>query len=244
MTGYIVYFRANINKVSVAVLLMCCAMSSHAFSDRNGQIEIEDPNKKQENLIQGMIGVMKFEHDTFSLTDVNGETYKGDMPSLPYLGGLVQFKHFQSKRMSAGLEAGVLFGFVNYSTTVVVNGGASVYFKNQFLLADGMFGGYVDLLLADRFRFYVGAGPMAMYGRLRLDNQDDVSIQPVYYVNQTVTAFGLGGYARTGLEFKVGSGTFFGVQARYITADLDFGNDVGEVDMSGYQYMLTATQAY
>ena len=226
--------------VSATSLLGLTTVSSHATTYL---LHTTPDHNEKDDLIQGMIGVMKFEHDMFSLTTADGHTYEGDMPSLPYLGGMAQFSYINTNVINAGIEAGVLFGFVNYSTTVVVNGGASVYFQNQFLLTDGMLGGYVDGVLADRFRVYVAGGPMIMYGRLQLDNQDNVSTQPAY-VNQTVTGFDIGGYARAGVELKMGHAAYVGVQAGYIRADLHFGNDVGEIDMSSYQYMLTATQAY
>jgi len=197
-------------------------------------------------LIQGLIGVMEFDSDSYDLVDANGDRYTSDMPTIPFLGGMWQNSYLHGDVVSLGGEAGILFGFVNDSTTLTSVGNSNVIHisvKNKFFVVDTMFGLNMDIHPSEKFRIYGGAGPLLLYGNLKTDNQDDEASTQIVE-DSSNSDFDIGLYGRIGTDILLGETTRFGVQVRYVDAELDFGSKQGQVDMTGVQYMVTFTEKF
>jgi len=227
------------------VLLFCfCTIGLTKAQAEYASPSLTEGVTAQRKLVQGLIGVMEFTDDTYTRTDSNGDSYLGKMPTIPVLGGMWQFGFIGGDTVSLGLETGILFGFDSYSTTLIGGGnGLYIHIKNQFFLIDGMVGLNLDIHPTNKFRLYAGAGPMLMFANLKTDNNDDeAGIDVVQDESSSATDIGL--YARIGAEFKITQTMLFGFQARYVDAELDFGQELGQFNMSGIQYMLTFTSNF
>ncbi len=58
------------------------------------------------------------------------------------------------------------------------------------------------------------------------------------------SGFGLGVYARTGLEFAVSPNSLVGFGVRWSDATVDLGGDDGDLDVRGVQLAVTFSQFY
>jgi hypothetical protein len=56
--------------------------------------------------------------------------------------------------------------------------------------------------------------------------------------------FGVGYYARTGLELLLGHGALAGVAVRWSDSTIDLDGNRGDLDLSGFQIVLTFSQLY
>jgi len=229
----------------VAFSLTCLFVQGVALAADENVGELE-ANRQPQRLVQGLLGVMKFDDDTYSIlaTDADGNDvhYEGKIPTMPFLGGMWQNSFMHGDFISLGGEAGVQFGFVNESTTLYAGGnGIKVKFKNRFFVANVPLGINLDLHPTNKFRIYAGAGPLLMYGYLKIETDDDASIDAA---SSGTSGFDIGYYGRIGTDIVIGHSTRFGFQAQYTDARLDFNGDQGRLDMRGVQYMITFTEAF
>lgn len=232
----------------IAALLLCAAtvqaQSMRASTSYSSSSSSSRTLLNSENYIQGLIGGMQFSSDSYTLRGTDALQYSGEMPSMPFLGGMWQTGLLGGERVSLGVEAGILFGFINDSVAFSAGGsGLTVYVRNQFFVLDTMLGANLNMNLGERLRLYAGAGPVFMFSHLDLENKsDDATAQVIE--DTTASGHDLGFYGRLGLELSIREGSFLGFQARYVDAELDFENSIGSLDMSGVQYMLTFTEDF
>ncbi len=225
----------------LAVLFFTClSFQGRAFAAEGGNT-LENSRQPQ-RLVQGLLGVMKFEDDTYKVIATDGGAYEGRIPTMPFLGGMWQNSFLHGDHISLGGESGVQFGFIGKSTTLYAGGnGLHVRIKNRFFVASVPLGVNLDIHPTNKFRIYAGAGPLLMYGYLRTKNDDEASTE---FESNSTNAFDLGYYGRIGADMKIGYSTRFGLQARYTDGQLDFGSNQGHLNMKGIQYMLTFTEAF
>ena len=58
------------------------------------------------------------------------------------------------------------------------------------------------------------------------------------------TGFGVGWYARTGIEYLLNPGMMMGIGARWSDSRVDLGSELGDLELDGTQVFLTVTKGF
>ena len=103
------------------------------------------------------------------------------------------------------------------------------------VIADIGFGMYGSQMLSETVRLYGGLGPLVQWGDGKFEDE---------LTSTTESGFGVGWYARVGLEFRMKPGEFFGVGVRGTSSEIDFGGSVGDVDTDALQVFVTYTYGF
>jgi opacity protein-like surface antigen len=201
-------------------------------------------------LFQAFIGSLQLNDQTVHWEAVGAEAVDLEFPSsLPSVGLEAEYT-YGGELSTWGINTGGSIAFKS-SNTVISGGfnGASggtirVHIDNSFMLGELHFGGFLRHQLTDRVSAYIGAGPMLLYGEHEVKDDDVESGESagnnsIALSNANESAFAVGAYARTGLDFSIGPGQFVGLGLRYIDASLDFDDTMGEVDITGPTIALT-----
>jgi hypothetical protein len=197
---------------------------------------IRDPFdwKVGEPLMHGFVGISFYDEisrEGGTSADVDGAS--GDLDQLPLLGGGAQWK-LGGESLDFGVEA--LFsmeGRANATAFAVGGGGVAVAVDVDLLILDLYGGPFVSTFLGQNMRAYIGAGPLFQFADYE---QDDAG------VHEDSTGFGFGGYARTGIEFITHSGTMIGVGVLWLNSSVDLNNQLGDLEIEGFQAMITVSR--
>ena len=116
---------------------------------------------------------------------------------------------------------------------------------NSLFLGELHLGLFLRANLATNLTIYGAAGPMVMYGRHKVEDEEAVpsSADDIELSSSEDSDFAFGGYARAGLDFEFKPGQQVGLGVRYMQTELDFGDTIGELDIEGPQYVITYTAA-
>ncbi|MBX3463566.1 MAG: outer membrane beta-barrel protein [Planctomycetes bacterium] len=186
-------------------------------------------------LMQGYFGANLYE--TVRRTGGGRPTVDGSsdgLSQMPTIGGGAQWK-LGGDEIQYGLEALLGFGWRSDGGAVVVGGGGAAVAVDVDLYLFDLYGGpFASMFLGDRWRLYASAGPMMLWGRYEDSTPFD---------DTSNSGFGLGWYARTGIELVLGGGTMIGIGARWSDAKLDLGSD-GDLDLEAWQFTLSFSQLY
>jgi hypothetical protein len=184
--------------------------------------------RKGQALQQGYIGVTtydKIERDGGRFPNVDGD--RGNLDEMFMIGGGGQWK-LNGEGVDFGLEGFLqLQGRGNAEAFVIGGGGAAVAVDVDLFIFDFYGGPMISTFLGDSVRIYAGAGPTigwAFYDQAIADG----------------SGFGYGWYARTGLELVLGR-FMLGGAARWTDSHYDLGGGLGDVDVKGFQWMITFT---
>lgn len=185
-------------------------------------------------LLQGFFGAeilnkVELSGGTSPDSEADGDTY------LPAIGGGGQWK-LAGDKVEFGVEGMISFAWqANATAFSTAGGGATVAISFGLLLVDLYGGPFVNVWLGDSTRLYLAAGPL-----LEWANYDQ------YYGanSDTATGFGGGGYARTGVEFRLPSQTLIGLGVRWSKSSISLSNNLGNLDLEGYQAVLTVTRGF
>jgi len=184
--------------------------------------------RKGQALQQGYIGVStydKIERDGGRFPNVDGD--RGDLDEMFMLGGGGQWK-LSGDQLDFGLEAFLqLQGRGNAEGFIIGGGGAAVAVDVDLFIFDFYGGPMISTFLGDSLRLYAGAGPTigwAFYDQAAIDG----------------SGFGYGLYVRTGLDIVLGR-FMIGAATRWTDAHYDLGGGLGDVDVNGFQWMITFT---
>lgn len=184
--------------------------------------------------MQGFFGVSQFEtieREGGGTPTVDGDD--GDLDEIPFLGGGAQFK-LGGERLDFGFEGLFSFGGrANADAFVIGGGGAAVAVDVDLLIFDLYGGPFVSAFLGDKLRLYAAAGPLLQWA----DYEESNSVG-----DNDGSGFGYGLYARTGCEFVLPSRTMIGLGARWSDTSVDLGGDLGDLEMDGFQLMLTVSR--
>lgn len=207
----------------------------------------QDP---QLSYLQGLVGAAAFDEDqlTFVETAADDPTAPGnDLSSMPYLGIAGQYA-LAGTYNQVGIDASLLFGWRSASTSVVAgNNQVRVEIDSELWLVDVAIGLYAQTLLGERWRLYGAVGPLLLFGEYSDDTeQQDLSVEPVTAsrTSRSESEFGVGGYARLGLEYRMTRSALIGVAVRGITTGLEFDQTVDSGGLTGIQGFVTFTRAY
>lgn len=192
---------------------------------------------------QGLLGVARFENLQFKVDD--SDTPKEvDLATMPQFGGawstLPMGEHLQF-----GLESSFLIGLQVDKLNYLYAGGGGLYvsLQSSLWMFDLAGGAYANLFLdpGRHVRLYAGGGPLLTYASYRSDKDfSDDSKDEV----TTESAFGVGVYARTGIEIRVQEAGMLGLGVRGTWSDLNFSNVGGRSDLTGIAAFATFTAGF
>jgi hypothetical protein len=86
-------------------------------------------------------------------------------------------------------------------------------------------------------RLYVGGGPMMEWCWY---HQDSINA----FASGDGSGFGVGWYARTGIEFNVSRNSMVGLGVRWSDVKMDVSGNLGDLKVDGFLVMLTLTQGF
>lgn len=198
--------------------------------------EVEESNYT----IQALLGGVRYDDLVFTNPDSSGDDVTIDMSTIPQLGGAWASKP-KGEKFQYGLECSFLMGFKIDDFSYWANSGSGTAYVNvsaSMWMFDFAGGAYANLPLGDKLRIYAGAGPLMVYANYRseLDYTDQTPNS-----TQSDSVFGLGVYARTGLELRLKEYAWLGAGVRGTWNSLDFSEVGGETDLSGIAVFLTYT---
>ncbi len=184
-------------------------------------------------LLQGYLAINSIQDLSRSgggFGDIEGGS--GSINQYPVIGGGGQFK-LGGKRLDLGLEAMMsLGGRANGGAFVVGGGGAAVAVSLDLLIVDFYGGPFVSVPLGERARVYGAAGPVVQFANYHQSAAAGVDAG-------SGSGFGVGGYARTGVELEISPGSFIGVGARWYDTSVNLSSNFGDLDVEGIEAMLT-----
>jgi hypothetical protein len=224
-------------------LLALCAAGCAQVTPRHDHFvhdELEAPPAVYH--LQGMLGVTDFRDVD---VDIDGAS-EADAPTLPLLGGAVQYpmlgdRNGSRMRARVGLEAGMTFGYDGNTDIFFVDNGIAVVRSEDRLFVADLFGGpYADLLFGDTWRLYGGLGPLIQYGSIDVEYDDGAG----GITELDDDGFGLGWHARMGLELRITNQSFIGLGVRWVDTEIDFGGGIGDLDYEAVQVALTMTSGF
>jgi len=200
---------------------------------------IERPRWETGQLVmQGFVGASFFR--TVEVSGGAGPDIDGSDESLaqmPTIGGGGQMK-LGGESVDLGFEAMFsLSGRANATAIATGGGGATVAINVDMFLFELYGGPFANIFLGDNTRLYVGAGPLMEWADFT-QQSDSAGI------DDHGTGFGTGFYARTGIEFALPSRTMIGFGVRWSESTVDLDNNLGNLDLDGFQVVFTVTEGF
>jgi len=201
--------------------------------------------------LQGLVGAAQFSEEdlTFRQAASSDATTaaENDLSTMPYFGVAVQWP-LGGDTTEWGLEGNLLFGLHSSDKQVVAtNNQVSVRVDSDLWLTD-LAAGLYAAHLTSRWRFYVAAGPAMMFGEYSDDTiEEDLTVNPIQQVpsSHSESEFGIGGYARGGLEYRLDATQSVGVCVRWVQTNLQFDNAPGsDSELSGFQGFLSFSKYF
>lgn len=192
--------------------------------------------------VQALLGAVRFEDLEFKVEE--GQTQTADLSTIPQIGGAWGTLP-KGNRFQYGLEATFLFGFrtKDLEYLIINSSGLRAKVSTSLWMFDLAGGAYVNLFLdpGKKIRLYGAAGPLLMYADYDADKEysDDSPDE-----DTSESAFGIGVYARSGIEFRVHERGTLGLGARATWADVDFSDVGGTTDMKGIAGFVTYTAGF
>jgi len=201
--------------------------------------------------ISVLVGAARFADDdlNFRQSASNDPTTisVNDLSSMPYGGVVVQYP-LGGENTVWGFDGSLLFGVRSSNSRVVAsNNQVSIRLDSQLLLTDVAAGLYLSHS-SEYWRLYVAAGPAMMFGEYNEDmDQDDLTVTPNLRASSTYTesAFGIGGYVRAGIEYRLNSLDSIGICARALKTNLEFDSAPDPTsNLSGVQGFLSFSRYF
>ena len=223
-------------------LLMPVLIAAFAGTTANAQLSKYDVWDEDFN-VQGMLGAVKYEDLRFDIAD-SATPVKSDLSLLPQFGGAWMTLP-KGDRFQLGLESSFLMGvqFDHLDYLMAGPGGLRVRLSASMWLFDLAGGVYANLYLdpGKNVRLYAGGGPLMMYANYRTDRKfSDDSGDEV----DNESAFGVGGYVRTGLEVRTQEKGMLGIGVRGTWTDIDFSDVGGRSELVGIAGFVTYTAGF
>jgi opacity protein-like surface antigen len=218
--------------------------------------EISGSANKPGPLIQVFLGVLELDDQTGQWDEVSDDKVDVDFSSLPS-GGIEAEYLFYNSWVHLGLNSGGSIAWKNEGTTF--SGGVSsgnggtlrIDVDNSLMLVEVHLGGYVRARLHERITTYAAAGPMVMYGKHEVEDENVEQLPEGTNQNGTVfltesdsSDINIGYYARAGVDFEIAENKHMGFGVRYMSTELDFDKTVGKLDIEGPQFVLTYSAVF
>lgn len=185
--------------------------------------------------VQGFVGVAEL--STLGLGLGAGDSLRDDDDAtLPSFGGVLgEFYTDPTRPLRLGLEGGFSY-FWDRGRQLEVSGPGlpPEPRRTDVEFTDAFFGLSADLDLGRRFRLYGGAGPVLQYGEIEVRSETGGE-------DYLDNGFGLGWYARAGLEFSIYPGGWIGLGARWLDSRVDLGAGGEDASIEALQLLFTAS---
>ncbi|KAA1189531.1 outer membrane beta-barrel protein [Pseudohalioglobus sediminis] len=200
-------------------------------------------------LMQAFLGSLKLDDQTASWDDVSDEDVDVEFPSSLPSGGIeAEYRYGGNDAFGWGINSGGSIGWKNSDTRI--SGGFSgdtggvirFDFDNSLFIGELHLGGYARAHLGPRVSVYAAAGPMIMYGRHKVEEEDvaaPTAEREVEISTSEESSFAFGYYSRAGIDFQYSPGQHLGLGVRYMAAKMDFDDTVGTLDLRGPQFVFT-----
>ena len=201
--------------------------------------------REEATAVQAVIGAVKFDSDelTFERTGSDGTTASSDLSTMPVLGVIGQMPLW-GNNVTCGIEAGALVSWWSDNTkTAGSNGRVVVRMDSRLVLFDIHAGALLNVPLGDQARAYIAGGPLLMIAEYKEDSSEESDTLTARR-DDTDSDTSIGVYSRAGVEVLVGAGGLMGIGVRALSADLSFGDTVGDVELDGVQGFITYTQGW
>lgn len=208
----------------------------YGYGDPEGEYTYDYWDKNY--IVQALLGAVQYENLKF---DVEGTSKQIDLSLIPQIGAGWGTVPKGNRRFQYGLECSFLLGFMSDDIDFYTGAGNSLHVRIStdmwmFDLAGGPYANvYIDK--KHRFRLYIAAGPLLTYADYSTDC--DEACAPEY--DDDDSAFGIGVYARTGLEFRIFGAGMLGVGVRGSWANVDFSDVGGNSDLTGLAAFVSFT---
>jgi len=201
--------------------------------------------------VQAFIGAAEFDEDqmTFSqaASDDSDTFTSNDLSSMPFLGFGGQYA-FSEGNSHFGLDGTILVGWRSRDSSISAgNGQAEVKLDTDLWLIDLAMGIYAQTIFGERWRLYAAAGPLMLFGEYSAESaEEDTEVTPTEKSESSASdsGFGIGGYARAGLEYRLVNNAFMGLCVRGVATNLQFDGALDDSGLSGVQGFLTYSQPY
>jgi hypothetical protein len=195
--------------------------------------------------VQGLAGAVQFNNLEFKMQDAEG-TKEVDLSLIPQIGGAWSTLPRGNRWVQFGLETTLLFGFQADDINYLVAGGNGLHVSVDvsMWMVDFSGGAYLNCFIGRNrnLRAYLAAGPQLIYAEY--DAQRDYDSDAWDDEEDEESAFGVGAYARAGLEFRLYAYGMLGAGVRANWADLDFTDVGGSSDLTGLGGYVTFTAGF
>ncbi len=182
--------------------------------------------------LQGFLGASFFELSTEGASPLEDED-----ATFPTIGGGAQWK-VAGDRLDFGFEGLLQFAWNGDISAFVSTGAGTAVAVDVNLLVFDLYGGpFVNCMLGGKARAYAGAGPVLRWGSYDQDGPSNLA-------SGDGDGFGVGYYARAGLEFEVSRNSMVGFAARWSAAEMDLSGRLGDLDLNGLDLVITVTQGF
>lgn len=188
-------------------------------------------------LLQGFVGVGYPKDVTLAEDGNTVEIDADELDNLPVLGGGAQLK-LAGESFDFGVEGMFSISFRSDLQAFSVGGSGGVFVLDVDVQVYDVFGGpFLSIPLGERARLYGAAGPIVSFLEYSQEPEDGSSA-----LDEDGSGVGAGVYARAGIEFLLPSGTLVGFGLRYSSSEVDLGSDIGDYEIEGVQFLITATR--
>ncbi len=191
----------------------------------------------QNYIVQALLGAVQYENLKINIPGENAEI---DLSLIPQIGagwGTIP----KGDRFQYGLECSFLLGFMvdDIRFTSSSPGGTTIRVSSDMWMFDLAGGGYASLFLDknNKVRVYAAAGPLMTYASYHSDSNDAT----IPELNTSESVFGLGLYARTGVEFRIYGSGMLGLGVRGSWASVDLSDVGGSTDLTGLAAFISFT---
>ncbi len=184
-------------------------------------------------VVQALLGAVQYENLKI---DVDGGEAEVDLSIIPQIGAgwgtVPKGDHFQY-----GLECSFLLGFMADDISFRAGGGSTVVNVSASMWMFDIAGGPYASLFLDKnkkVRIYAAGGPLLTYANYRADAS-------IPEEDHSESVFGLGLYARTGIEFRIYEAGMLGLGVRGSWASVDLAEVGGKSDLTGMAAFISFT---
>ena len=202
-------------------------------------------------MIQAFLGSLSLDDQTGEWDEISDDEVDIEFPSSVPSGGVEAEYAYGGERLRWGINSGGSIAWKSSDTQFSggfngeTGGTIRIEIDNSLFLGELHLGGFVRGNLGEAVSLYAAAGPMMMYGKHEVEDDEEV-VTPsgtVVLTSSDDSDFAFGVYARAGIDFALKNQQFVGIGVRYMKTELDFDKTVGKVDIEGPQLVLTFSAA-
>ena len=234
--------RLNIHLIlAVALLTACSSLPADLDAGPSQYGSSQRPKSfSAGTYVSGIVGVTDVTALNLELDSDFGTTVDDNELTLPWIAASLQVPVVK-KKVEVGYEAGFSLGWQSDRNAIVIDTGTVlITADNDLRLFDISGGLFVATTIFDRLRLYGGAGPLAQFGRVDLELGQDINGDG----SVAESGFGVGYYARTGIDLALAGSTSVGIVVRWVDSKLDFGSRFEKLDIEALQYGIAVTTGF